>query len=63
MRKNEAAQMGLSSILTAQGKDLNAAKAWLKSYTKDGLIPMMDATPRIRDSRRQGIPTSRHSPY
>lgn len=41
--ENEAAQMGLSSILTAQGKDLNAAKAWLKSYTKDGLIPMMDA--------------------
>lgn len=41
--ENEAAQMGLSSILTAQGKDLNAAKAWLKSYTKDGLIPIMDA--------------------
>lgn len=41
--ENEAAQMGLSGILTAQGKDLNAAKAWLKSYTKDGLIPMMDA--------------------
>ena len=41
--ENKAAQMGLSSILTAQGKDLNAAKAWLKSYTKDGLIPMMDA--------------------
>lgn len=41
--ENEAAQMGLSSILTAQGKDLNAAKAWLKSYTKDGLVPVMDA--------------------
>lgn len=41
--ENKAEQMGLSSILTAQGKDLNAAKAWLKSYTKDGLIPMMDA--------------------
>lgn len=41
--ETESAQMGLSSILSAQGKDLNAAKAWLKDYTKDGLIPTMDA--------------------
>lgn len=41
--ETESAQMGLSSILTAQGKDLNAAKSWLKDYVADGLIPLTDA--------------------
>lgn len=41
--ETESAQMGLSSILTAQGKDVGAAKAWLKDYTKDGLIPLTEA--------------------
>ena len=41
--ETESAQMGLSSILTAQGKDIGAAKAWLKDYTKDGLIPLTEA--------------------
>lgn len=41
--ETESAQMGLSSILTAQGKDLNAAKSWLKDYVEDGLIPLTDA--------------------
>lgn len=41
--ETESAQMGLSSILAAQGKDIGAAKAWLKDYTKDGLIPLTEA--------------------
>lgn len=41
--KAQAAQVGLESILAAQGKDVSRAKAWLQEYTKDGLIPLADA--------------------
>lgn len=41
--ETQAAQVGLESILAAQGKDVSQAKAWLQEYTKDGLIPLADA--------------------
>lgn len=41
--KTQSAQVGLESILQAQNKDVNQAKKFLESYTKDGLIPMQDA--------------------
>lgn len=41
--KTQAAQVGLESILAAQGKDVSQAKAWLQEYTRDGLIPLADA--------------------
>ncbi len=41
--ETQAAQVGLESILAAQGKDVSQAKAWLQEYTKDGLIPLTDA--------------------
>lgn len=41
--ETQAAQVGLESILAAQGKDVSRAKAWLQEYTKDSLIPLTDA--------------------
>lgn len=41
--ETQAAQVGLESILAAQGKDVSQAKAWLQEYTRDGLIPLADA--------------------
>lgn len=38
-----SSQMGLDSILSAQGKSVSQAKKWLEEYTKDGLISTADA--------------------
>ena len=39
-----SANMGLNSILSAQGKSFSNAQSYLQSYVSDGLIPLADAT-------------------
>jgi phage-related protein len=49
-----SANIGLSSVLNAQGKDLQEAKRFLQEYTQDGLVPINDATAAFKQLSSAG---------
>lgn len=49
-----AAQIGLKSILDAQGKDFNSANKFIQDYISDGLVPLGDAVTAYKQLAQRG---------
>jgi hypothetical protein len=50
----ESAMMGLTSIVSGQGRDVEKAKGFIQSYVKDGLVPLADAVTAYKTLAMRG---------
>jgi hypothetical protein len=52
--KFESGNLGLKSILEAQGKDFGSAKGFIDNYISDGLVPLSDAVVAYKSLAARG---------
>lgn len=50
----ESAMMGLTSIVSGQGRDINKAKEFINDYVSDGLVPLTDAVTAYKNLVSRG---------
>lgn len=56
--ETQSAWTGLSSIINGQGKDFNRAQGFIKSYVKDGLVPLNNAVTAYKNLSARGYDQS-----
>ena len=56
--ETQSAWSGLSSIINGQGKDFSRAEAFVKSYVKDGLVPLNNAVTAYKNLSARGYDQS-----
>lgn len=57
-KESQNAWQGLSSILNGQGKSFDRANSFIKSYIKDGLVPLNNAVTAYKNLASRGYDTS-----
>lgn len=56
--ETQSAWTGLGSIINGQGKDFNRAQGFIKSYVKDGLVPLNNAVTAYKNLSARGYDQS-----
>ena len=56
--ETQSAWSGLGSIINGQGKDFNRAQGFIKSYVKDGLVPLNNAVTAYKNLSARGYDQS-----